>query len=176
MSRCLGEIGLGSGGILAPPNASETHPGVTLNNAGPTRPRKTMELMKRHLSSSAGIRAGSREPEHRRAPPPPPPACSLKPRSRRSLPIRPGAAPDFTDRRPLATERTRRPVPTLPVMSCGNNGLSWLVHVVKVGSQKCTPYCGEALGFSLMSGTARSALPERVSIPALKTWREKVRQ
>lgn len=58
---------------------------------------------------------------------------------------------------------------------------SWstLLKALTAGSRKPACYCGEALGLRdsrLTGGTARWVLLEHVSIPALKTRREKVRQ
>ena len=70
----------------------------------------------------------------------------------------------------------------LEMMSCRNNGLFWLVHIVKLSNGwttqvhvlllRSTRLCESRL----MSRTVRSVLLERISIPTLKTQREKVRQ
>lgn len=59
------------------------------------------------------------------------------------------------------------------------SGRSALLKSLTAGSQKPASYCGDALRLRearLMSGTARWVLLEHISIPALKTRREKVRQ
>lgn len=106
------------------PRPRETQPA---NNGA----HKKTPLISRRAESDRANKSATERPA-------PPPAGSLKPRPRRSLQIQPGAAPDFTDRWPFATKRTLCLVPTLPTMSCGNNGLFWLVHIVKVGNGRIT--------------------------------------
>lgn len=62
----------------------------------------------------------------------------------------------------------------LEMMSCRNNGLFWLVHIVKLGNGRTTEVrvlLSRSAGLCesrLMSGTVRSVLLEQISIPTLK--------
>lgn len=62
----------------------------------------------------------------------------------------------------------------LEMMSCRNNGLFWLVHIVKLGNGWTTEVrvlllrSTEVCESRLMSRTVRSVLLERISIPTLK--------
>lgn len=94
-------------------------------------------------------------------------------------------APDLSDRWALVLKRFHK-----PFVSCGClgwwaaeimdfSGWCTLLNSVMAGLQKCVSYCCEATSLcesDLMSRTVRSVLLVRISIPALKTQREKVRQ
>lgn len=73
-----------------------------------------------------------------------------------------------------ALPRTLCLVWMLEMMSCRNNGLFWLVHIVKPSNGRTTQVrvlLWRSAGLCesrLMSGTVRSVLLEQISIPTLK--------